>query len=317
VGERQRVLETYAVPEKSAKVSKPPERPRTLNQYGQIEKRGLEPGLLINRITADWYLPRLRVEAEWKLGFLAVVADEDEAARKHFDQALAQDKLLQRAVGMRAFNAYDRLLLSFKNNVFTGTEEDMEGLTGKVRLAMHWADFNFMLENFDLAKDLYRRIQRAAEEEKHDAALIRATVGEALVRNAENDSDRDKDTPRLYALAMEYPKAPATPYLLWHCAVISKGDPMNWPGFFDLIIKEYPRSRHALEARYNQVLRHPWKYHDERAAMIEQFKRDYPNEKGYHKYLDSWHQNTIDYMEERVERWARERAEQERTEKNK
>jgi hypothetical protein len=71
-----------------------------------------------------------------------------------------------------------------------------------------------------------------------------------------------------------------------------------------------PRSLHALEARYNQVLRHPWKYHDERAAMIERFKRDYPNEKEYHKYLDSWHRNTIGYMNERVERWARERAEQ-------
>src|SRR5690606_27883360 len=93
VGERQRVLETYAVPEKSAKVSKPPERPRSMNQYGQIKERELEPGLLINRITAEWVLPRLRAEAEWKLGFLAVVADEDEAAKRHFDQALAQDRL--------------------------------------------------------------------------------------------------------------------------------------------------------------------------------------------------------------------------------
>ena len=307
VGERQRILDTYAVPEKSAKVSKPPERPRSLNQYGQIEEKDLESGVLVNRMTADWYLPMLRARSEWKLGFLAVVADEDEAARGHFDQALAQDRLLQRAVGMGVFNAYDRLLKSLDNNVFTGAEEDMEGLRGKVRLAMHWADFHFMLENFDLAKDLYRRIQRAAREENHDAALIRATVGEALVKNAQKDPNQAEDTPRLYALAMEHPKAPATPFLLWHCAVITEGDPMNWPGFFDLIIKEYPRSRHALEARYNQVLRHPWKYHDERHAMIEQFKRDYPNEKEYHAYLESWHQNTIDYMAERKERWRRKR----------
>ena len=136
-------------------MSKPPERPRELNQHGQIEEKDLESGVLVNRMTADWYLPMLRARSEWKLGFLAVVADEDEAARGHFDQALAQDRLLQRAVGMGVFNAYDRLLKSLDNNVFTGAEEDMEGLRGKVRLAMHWADFHFMLENFDLAKLIY------------------------------------------------------------------------------------------------------------------------------------------------------------------
>ena len=162
VGERQRILDTYAVPEKSAKVSKPPERPRSLDQHGQIQEKDLESGVLVNRMTADWYLPMLRARSEWKLGFLAVVADEDEAARGHFDQALAQDKLLQRAVGMEVFNAYDRLMSSLENNVFVGKEEDMEGLTGKVRLAMHWADFHFMLENFELAGSLSPHSTRGA-----------------------------------------------------------------------------------------------------------------------------------------------------------
>jgi len=45
-----------------------------------------------------------------------------------------------------------------------------------------------------------------------------------------------------FELAMKYPRAPATPYLIWHCAVITRGDPMNWPGFFDMLINEYPRS---------------------------------------------------------------------------
>ncbi|MEX2607072.1 MAG: hypothetical protein WD708_06970 [Kiritimatiellia bacterium] len=305
VGERQRILETYTVPEKSAKVSKPPEQPRSLNRYGQIEKRSLEPGILVNRLTADWYLPRLRAQAEWKLGFLAVVADEPDAAKRHFDQALEQDRLLRQAVGMKVFNAYDRLLMSLENKVFTGTEEDMEGLRGTVRLAMHWADFNFMLENFDLAKDLYHRIQRAAREEKDGAALIRATVGDVLVRKAEEDPDIGSDTLRLYALAMEYPRAPATPYLLWHCAMITEGNPMRWPEFFDLIIKEYPRSHHALEARYNQVLRrHPWKHHDLRRAMIEEFKRDYPNEKEYHRHLDGWDKSVTEFMESPARREA-------------
>jgi hypothetical protein len=172
-------------------------------------------------------------------------------------------------------------------------------------LAMHWADFHFMLENFDLAIDLYQRIQKAAKAEKDDAAFIRATVAEAQVRHARKEPDRSEETPRLYALAMAYPKAPATPYLLWHCSVITRGDPMHWDGIFDVIIKKYPRSRHTLEARYNQVIRHPWRFHDERFAMVEQFKRDYPNEKAYHEYLDRWHYSTIEYMKDREERRAR------------
>lgn len=304
VGERQRILETYAVPEKSVKVSKPPERPRSMNQHGQISAHELEPGILVNRLTADWYLPRLLSEAEWKLGFLAVVADEPDAAKRHFDQALEQDQLLGRAVGMGVYNAYDRLLMSLKNKVFTGKEEGMEGLRGKVRLAMHWADFNFMLENFDLAKDLYRRIQKAAIEEKDGAALIRATVGEALVENAEEDPDRAEDTPRLYALAMQHPRAPATPFLIWHCAVITRGDPMKWPGFFDILIKEYPLTRHALEARYNEILRLEFEDHETRRAMTAQFNLDYPNEKGYQEYLYWWEKNLMEYLADRDRRRA-------------
>ena len=276
------------MPEKSANVSKPPERPRGLNQYGQIEEKDLESGVLVNRMTADWYLPMLRARSEWKLGFLAVVADEDEAARGHFDQALAQDRLLQRAVGMEVFNAYDRLLMSLDNNVFIGREEDMEGLRGKVRLAMHWADFHFMLENFDLAKDLYRRIQRAAKEENHDAALIRATVGEVLVRNARKGTGDRLGHPRLYAWPWSIPRRPATP--LPSLAV--RDDFQRGSGELEIdlrsIIKDYPTAATRWKRGYNHILRHPWKYHDERHAMIEQFKRDYPNEKEYHEYLGSW-----------------------------
>ena len=311
VGERQRILDTYAVPEKSAKVSKPPERPRVLNQYGQIEEKELESGVLVNRMTADWYLPMLRARSEWKLGFLAAVAKKKEAARKHFDQALAQDRLLQRAVGMRAFNAYDRLETGLESGGIIGREVEMDKLSGKVRLAMSWADFQFMMENFDLAKDLYRRIQRAAREEKKPAALVRATVGEILVRKAVEDPDVGEETPRLYAMVMEYPKAPASPWLLWICATITRGDPMQYRGIYDLIIEKYPHSRWALEVRYNQVIKHPWKYHEERRAMMEQFKRDYPNKTEYHRYLESWDRDVKQYLRERAERRAREAADEE------
>jgi len=308
VGERKRILDTYAVPEKSAKVSKPPERPRNLDQYGQIQQKALHSGVLLNRMTADWYLPRVRAKAKWKLGFLAAVAKEKEDAKQHFDSALAQDKLLQRAVGMRAFNKHDRLVMGLENGVFIGREEEMAKLTDKVRLAMSWADFQFMIENFDLAKDLYRRIQSAASEERKPAALVRATVGEIMVRKAEEDPDVGIETPRLFDMVMEYPKAPASPWLLWNCATITRGDPMRYPEIYDLIIKKYPRSRWALEVRYNQVIKHPWKYHEERRAMMEQFKRDYPNETEYHMYLENWDKSVKQYLSERAERRAREAA---------
>ena len=270
----------------------------SLDQHGQIEEKDLESGVLVNRMTADWYLPMLRARSEWKLGFLAVVADEDEAARGHFDQALAQDRLLQRAVGMEVFNAYDRLLKSLDNNVFVGKEEDMEGLRGKVRLAMHWADFHFMLENFGLAKDLYRRMQKAAKEEKDVNALIRATVGEALVKNAERDPKRHEDTPRLYALAMEHPKAPATPFLLWHCGVITRKGQVTRRVIYDQLIENYPRSRHGVEARYSEILLLPYESHEARRAMTAQFKRDYPDQTAYHDYLDRWELSLMEYFRE-------------------
>ncbi len=298
---RKRVVETYAVPEKSRQVAMPPERIRTMNEDGEIKERPIQNGVLVNRATAKWYLPRIKADVEWKLGFLAVVEDRTEDAKRHFDLALDQDRLLQRAVGQKVFNAYDRLILSAENRAFFGEQEELKKLHGNVKLAMQWADFQFMRENFDVAKSLYRLIQFAASVEEDDAAFVRAVVGEAVLLYRKQGEPRPQDVPSLYDHAVEFPQAPATPYLLWHCAMMTDGTPMGWREFYDLLIRKYPQSRHGLEARYNLIIRLPWGQHEERREMINTFQQDYPQETGYHKYLEGWDKNVTEYHQRKEE----------------
>ena len=99
---------------------------------------------LVNRNSSKWYLDALRVEVEWRLGFLDVVVEKWEQAFEHFDQVLAHDQAIRSANQKRYFNAYDRMKIARKNNSMVGVAEQNVGLRGKERLVIFWADLQYM-----------------------------------------------------------------------------------------------------------------------------------------------------------------------------
>lgn len=280
VGERTRILETYVVPEKSAEVSRPPKTaPREFDEFGHIEKSPLEAGILFNRMTASWYLDDLRVELEWRLGFLELLDGNQEAATLHFDQALAHDVMLRRAQSKKYYNAHGRMIQALKQTALVETEAEMKGIRGKRKLAMEWADLMFLLGNFDEAQSLYRRIQWAGEKTGDAASVVRAALGEAHLVDAMNREAQHKTAPYFYNICMKWPDAPATPKLLFDVSLMSPREPIGPKEVMQQFINEYPKHELIPKARYLMIYRYtPWREHETRVKLSEQFMREFPNE---------------------------------------
>jgi tetratricopeptide (TPR) repeat protein len=280
VSERTRILETYVVPEKSVEVSRPPKTPpRKFNKFGNIERESLGSGVLFNRLTASWYLQELRVQLEWRLGFLEYLEGNTDQATRHFDLALEDDVMLQRAQSKKFFNSHGRMMQVLNQTAMVETEEEMRGIKGDRKLAMEWADLMFMLGNYEDAQSLYRRIQSAAKVKDDGTSAVRAGVAEAYLIDAMNIREFRKEAPRLYGLCMTYPQAPATPALLFKTALMSPKEPITGKEMMSQLANEYPRSRYAAKARYTNIYRFtPWKEHETRAALTEAFIKDFPKE---------------------------------------
>lgn len=284
IKESKRILDSYAVPEKSSAVSKPPEKIRVMNQYGVVTIKELKGAKIINRMTAPWYLQHLEHEALWKLGFIAIHQRDFNMAKNYLSKVLNTDPMLKRAKENKFFNPYDRIMLSEENGALLGVEADLEGLRGKAFLAMEWADFTFMLEQYDYANSLYLRIQESANMTGDKKAFVRASLGEMLIQTVNGGTDL-RDLRRFYSIALENPKAPATPYLLFQCALTADGDPEPYERLFEQVYENYPNTVWALEAWANQVLRLAWIDHEQRHAYMDEFFKRYPNEKEYHEWF--------------------------------
>lgn len=115
---------------------------------------------------------------------------------------------------------------------------------------------------------------------------MRAALREYLMKRAANDESRRKDAPLLYELAIEFPKAPAAPHLLYRYAFLTQ-DPERPSSFvFEKVWTDYPKSRHVVGARYNYILR-SMDVSDEafRMKTYRDFIRDFPNETYKHEFL--------------------------------
>lgn len=288
VAHQTRVLETYLVPEKSRDITAPPKILRRLDRDQVMVQEKIPVQALVNRVTAPWYLKALRSEVEWKLAFLAIVGGDAAAARQHMDLALAHDPSMQQQVDKGAYNAHARILHTLeRGKPLLGEAVELEGLNERVRLVMQWADMQLMLERFEAARELYRRIRVAAGLAGNGNAVARAAVAESHLLHAVDDPKRRATIPHLLEIAQQYPDAPSAPHLLFRAALLSHGEPLPSSELFAMIYVQYPQSPYAIRARSEFIVRDiPWRDPARRREEIDRFKRDYPERKEYHDYLE-------------------------------
>jgi len=299
---RSRILSDYLVPEKSQKVSKPPVRVKVLTEQGMIKDIEVPTNALVNRTTSKWYLDTLRVEVEWRLGFLDVVVEKWDQAFEHFDQVLAHDQVIRSANQKRYFNAYDRMKAAKTHNSMVGVAEQNVGLRGKEKMVMFWADLQYIYRDFENALHLYKTIQESSKDERNGQVYSRALLGEILVRGQMKVFNRSDIMSRMHTAVMEFPKTGAAPMLLEMCSLYSQGEPLPAVSYLQMIYTQYPNSFFAPRAYYNEILRLPWEESSLRMEMIGKFEKKYPEEKGYIKGLYTLDKEMKKYINQKGQR---------------
>jgi len=185
------------------------------------------------------------------------------------------------------FNAYHRLTLARKPHLgMVSTVEQQQGLRGSVKVVMYWADFQYLLEDFQQAFDLYKRIQRATRDDRDKTVYARAVLGEMLTLQRLERVRPERNIARMFELVQAHPRTPSAPHLLELCAYFTRGDPETRRAFRQMIHTNYPNSPFAIRARYQQILAVNRHDHDTRAKKIEALKRDFPEREEYHAGLD-------------------------------
>ena len=279
---RTRVLDTYLVPEASEAVSRPPRIVQVLTPDGVIQRKPVPVNALVNRSTAPWYLGRMLEDVRWRMGFLEIVENNWEGALEIFEANLRGNDVLAIAQQNNFFNPFMRLEIAARNQALMAYPEQMQGLRDAERTVMLWADLQFLLEEFEAALDLYRRIQQQARAGNRTAAYTRAVLGEMHTRNQLRQINPERDIPSLHELVRAYPRSPSAPALLEVCATHTPGEPLDRLGYLRWMYEQYPRSPYAPAARYYEILHGlTWDQHAQRADMIRAFTRDFPDQDGH------------------------------------
>jgi tetratricopeptide (TPR) repeat protein len=276
----------YAVPEKARDQARAPGAWQTMQPSGVIARERMPPDAVINRDTAPWYLDRLQAELRYRLGFLDALAGNWDAALAHWRNVAEHDPLLARAQQQRYFNTLRRLEGAAKNRYFVGEDEENARIAERVRPAIWWADFCHMRERFDEAESLYRRLHRAADARNDGVIAARAGLGLMLRYYGEAmRHERDRQD-ALMARAREtgeavldrFPRNPASAYVAFMIGYATPSTSAAGRAAFERVVRDYPRSRHAAEARFRPLMAAVAPSNLEQyLPAIEAFRRDFPD----------------------------------------
>ncbi len=297
----------YAVPDKASAPSRAPERWQTLDRGGVIVRERLPAAAVVNRLTAPWYLDRLQAELRFRLGFLEALAGDWDAAREHWRRVAEHDAQLRVARQRRYHNALGRLEGSADKRFFIGTAEDNVRVPDRVKPALWWADFLFLLERFDEADSLYRRLRDAALARGDAAVGARAGLGRVF---ALGEKARCPDTarvwlPRARRVGREtldrFPQAPAAPYIAFMIGHSwdngARGDYAEARAAYRVVYTRYPRSRHAEPARFYEIFKgYQFGEPDAMLGLIADFRRVHPKS-GYLQVFDGFERTIRERME--------------------
>ena len=286
----------YAVPEKAAEPAKAPAAWQKMQPSGVIERERIEPGAVVNRLTAPWYLDRLEAELRYRLGFLESLAGDWEKAMEHWRLIADLDPLLAKAQRERYFNTLRRLEGCARKRHFIGDTEENARIPDNVRPAIWWADFLFMTERFAAADALFDRLYRTAVHRKDAVMGARAGMGRvfALSENANSPTTARVWLPKARAVGEEalgrFPRAPASAYLAFMIAHSwdsgAKFDYAEARNAYRRVYTDYPKSRHAEAARFYEIHKGAGIGDDAYfLSLIQLFREDYPNSR-YMKAVD-------------------------------
>ncbi|MFO7820914.1 MAG: tetratricopeptide repeat protein [Lentisphaeria bacterium] len=120
----------------------------------------IEPGMIINRRTAGWYLPRLRWRALYYLGLFEFMDENYKTARSHWTNAFKLSEQRQDQHKSQLGSMHRRLMNACRGKRFIATRREMDAFnrSDKERLKLMLADFYALWLRWNRAETLYRRL---------------------------------------------------------------------------------------------------------------------------------------------------------------
>ncbi|MFZ2656393.1 MAG: hypothetical protein WAX69_15790 [Victivallales bacterium] len=174
VRERKDVAELYAVPENISKISAPQKPISGLDEWFRIVYREPSPKEIVNIKTAPWYMDEMEKECLFMMGFFLLMENQPDKAKECFSQVKGISKELTALDSKGIPNILWRLESACNIGYMVFPPEEKKYLKGKNKLICFYAELNYLLEKFDVAKEFYRKIlddPKSKEQEKAIAWL--------------------------------------------------------------------------------------------------------------------------------------------------
>lgn len=178
-----RAIRLHTVPERSRRISAPPENHQTM-KAGVVQPIPIPPEKLVNRATAKWYLNRLEREARYQLAFIEMAKGRWKDARKTLGPVLDLDPLLLAAERHHSPNLYHRLTDACRLEKLIADDREMAKVPDSYRLRILHADLLYLQRRWPEAERAYATIAAEAANRKRGAAVAVATTCRGIVLRA-------------------------------------------------------------------------------------------------------------------------------------
>jgi tetratricopeptide (TPR) repeat protein len=197
------------LPEVVKYVTLPSEQP--LKQVGgELVPADVEPRMVINRRTTDWYLDRLAWNAFYNLGFLAAVDDDWDTAKHLWTRAFNMNEQLQKQYANQIGSLHLRLMCAVRGRCFVARPYELDAYKGRRnrerRIKLMLADLDALRLKWASAEQLYHELidDRSTTDEQKAVAL--RCLGTAMFFQER----RDESQKIMEELVEKYSKYPSS-----------------------------------------------------------------------------------------------------------
>ncbi len=173
------------VPDKSRDACAPPQTPYafTPSKVGQglLSPVVSQPGTLVNRRTAPWYLDHLEERAHLGLAFCFMTDDDWERARDEVDAMLTLNPQVKSMNDEGVVSVYYRLREACEQHRIVTETEEFKGMDRRLKLRVMYADFLYLQTRFKQALDILKQTHKIAADKRDKTGQAVTLVAQATV----------------------------------------------------------------------------------------------------------------------------------------
>ena len=266
-------LAAYQVPDQAKAVSAPPREEKRFDEWGNVRANDLVMGAIVNRLTCEWYLAKLRREAQLAQGFVQFMAGARLEAKEAFAAILATDPTVADYERRGWPNAYRRLQEDCDRGYFWGWPEDLEIFVGQKRVAVFLAGFLFEVNEHIRSRGLYERLLAGEFGALLPAERMFALQGKGECHYAEGDLAKAR---ACFAEVAKCDTVTAAKGLLSLANVcLQSADKKSALAYFVELHRRFPKSRWGEKGLYYAAFLQAAEGEAGRKAA-EEFLRQYP-----------------------------------------